>query len=583
MIFTEVHLSSKLLDNNLLVALLQNTAILLSLSLLYGSVWLRRERRTHQVVDQILAGITIGAIAFVLMKTPWILTPGLVFDTRSVLLSVSGFYFGAVPTVIAIMIAGAVRIADGGDGMWMGLSVIISSGTLGIIWGRIFARRIRTQAPRTFLFMGLVVHLFMLIFTSLLPTESIFPTMKILVVPLLTIYTPATMLLGMLLLHQKRNHENRQSADQLFKSELRFKELFENHAAVKLIINPENGAIVNANNAASKFYGWSPEEIKGMKISEINTLPQEKIEQKIDVVLNRERIHFEFQHRKKDGSEVDVEVFCSKIEMEEKTYLHSIIHDVSEKKQLMKDLVIAKEQAEESDRLKTMFLMNMSHEIRTPLNGILGFASILMENHKGPEETKEFAEIIFHSGQRLLSLINDIIDISRIEAGVLFIDNDEVCAKRAMLDAMQGMSSKAMQKGLTIFSNSSWEDDPIYIQTDAGKLNQILTNLIGNAIKFSDSGIIETGCFVQDHAVVLFVKDQGIGIPDEFHDKVFNRFFQVKNHLSADNPGTGLGLAISKGLAELLKGSIWFESQTGSGSAFYLKLPVLAADTAVPT
>jgi PAS domain S-box-containing protein len=331
---------------------------------------------------------------------------------------------------------------------------------------------------------------------------------------------------------------------------------------------------MDANHAATKFYGWTKEELKSMKISNINTLSYEQLKTEMARVVDKTRIHFEFRHRCKDGRIIDVETFSSKIDIGGKTYLHSIIHDVSEKKQLMLDLVAAKERAEENDKLKTLFLMNMSHEIRTPLNGIMGFASILADGTTDPDQTKEFSLIIQKSGQRLLSLINDIIDVSKIESGAEKLFFEEINAEGILYDATQQFEAQASGKNLALRMNIPDQFHDLVFWCDVRKLHQILTNLINNAIKFSEQGTIETGYNADDNHITFYVKDQGIGIPEEYQKLVFHRFFQAHRQDSSGNPGTGLGLTICKGLASLLGGTIRLESDPGKGTTFFLSLPL---------
>ncbi len=561
------------LDNDFFVGLLQNTAILLSLSLLYEFMWLRQKKEAT-TIKQLGAGVVIGFIAFVLMKTPWTMAPGIAFDTRSVLLSVAGFYFGALPTIVAMGFAAFARVAAGGDGMWMGITVIFASGIIGLMWRQLPLSTKNAHMPFNFLLLGLSVHAVMLLCTFLLPAPAIMPTMQRLALPLLTVYTPATMLLGMFLMQQKKNHENRKAAEKLSESELTFESLFNNHSAIKLILDPNDGSIINANQAALKFYGYTLVEMKMMNISDINTLPIQQLREKINDVRLNKRNHFEFRHKKQNGEIVDVEAFISTISIGNKEFLHSIVNDVSEKKQLIKDLVIAKEKAEESDRLKSRFLMNMSHDIKTPLNGILGFASILKESPGSSTETKDFADIIYRSGQQLHVLINDIIEISRIEAGSVQLNVEDVDAGLVITEAAQSFQQKAAEKGVQLVINIP--DKPnhqISFRVDPFKLHRILMNLIGNAIKFSEKGTIDVGYSISDHSVSYYVKDQGIGIHPEHHAHIFERFYQVDSPLSDTNPGTGLGLAICMGLTKLLNGSLTVESEPGKGSTFTLILP----------
>lgn len=184
--------------------------------------------------------------------------------------------------------------------------------------------------------------------------------------------------------------------NELEESERSYRNLFEDHTAVKLLIDPENQRIVKANKAASVFYGWSISELENMRVSQINTASNEVISDTLKNAMLRNKNQFEFKHRLANGEIRDVEVFTAKTEYKGKVLLHSIVHDITDKKQLLNELVVAKEKAEESEQLKTAFLANMSHEIRTPLNGIVGFTNLLTTNddHFTEDNKREFAQII---------------------------------------------------------------------------------------------------------------------------------------------------------------------------------------------
>jgi signal transduction histidine kinase len=229
----------------------------------------------------------------------------------------------------------------------------------------------------------------------------------------------------------------------------------------------------------------------------------------------------------------------------------------------------AKIRAEESDKLKSSFLANMSHEIRTPMNGIMGFANLLLEEVEDPEH-KGYLEIISKSADRLLATINDVLDISRIEAGQVVISNSVFDLNELVTELHGFFKANTTKLDIRISLGSS---EPFMVNTDKIKLNQILTNLLGNAIKFTKEGYVELGYSVGIDNFTLFVKDTGIGIPEDKLEAVFDRFVQA--HTTSDNEfeGTGLGLSISKLFAEILGGRLWVKSKIGEGSTFFLTLP----------
>jgi len=240
-----------------------------------------------------------------------------------------------------------------------------------------------------------------------------------------------------------------------------------------------------------------------------------------------------------------------------------------------KSLEQLKEKAEESDRLKSAFMANMSHEIRTPLNGILGFSELLCNTNPSEATIESYRKIIRNCSNDLMRLINDILDYSKIEADQLVLHYD-IFGVDSFMDELSGsFESKAEQlknKGVELVFNSYGE--PIFINLDKYRLKQILTNLIGNAIKFTEKGLIEVGFYVKDSKLIFSVKDTGIGISEEQQQIIFMRFWQAAQPKSKLYGGTGLGLALSQGLVKLMGGEISVISKVGVGSTFYVEFDI---------
>jgi signal transduction histidine kinase len=237
------------------------------------------------------------------------------------------------------------------------------------------------------------------------------------------------------------------------------------------------------------------------------------------------------------------------------------------------DLLAAKEKAEESDRLKTAFLANMSHEIRTPMNGILGFLEVLQDPALSSEERKEYIEIVNKSGQRLLETINDIIEISKIETGTVTTHLSDVSLREIMNYHHDFFDRQASEKGLGFFMKMDLPEGEDKFTTDRHKLDGILTNLIRNAIKFTDAGSIKFGCRQEGGSIVFHVRDTGRGIPLNKQETIFGRFVQADNEISMGSEGSGLGLSIVKAYVGILGGRIRLESEVGSGSLFQVTIP----------
>jgi signal transduction histidine kinase len=214
----------------------------------------------------------------------------------------------------------------------------------------------------------------------------------------------------------------------------------------------------------------------------------------------------------------------------------------------------------------------MSHEIRTPLNGIIGFSELLTDEDLSKEELKEFTSIIQISGKRLIEIVNNVLDISKIQTGQVKIDKGPILLNSMFLDLLAFFSPLTKAKNINL-SYDNQLDNKITLYSDEIKLNQILMNLINNAIKFTESGSINFGYTVQNDIIQFYVKDTGIGIQEKLHDLIFDRFRQVEDSFTRTYEGAGLGLAICKGLVELLGGKIWLESHKDKGSTFYFTIP----------
>jgi PAS domain S-box-containing protein len=247
--------------------------------------------------------------------------------------------------------------------------------------------------------------------------------------------------------------------------------------------------------------------------------------------------------------------------------------DITGRKHILEELKQAKEKAEESDRLKTAFLANMSHEIRTPMNGILGFADLLKNPNLTGDQQQKYITVIEQSGRRMLNIINDIVSISKIEAGQMEIHLSETHINQLMDHLSTFFGPETIQKSLQLSFRNGLSNERCRIKTDKNKLAQIFTNLIKNALKFTDNGGIEFGYSLDNKLLTFFVKDTGIGINPEMKDIIFERFRQGNESYAREYEGAGLGLAISKAYVEMLGGTIWLESEPGKGTCFYFTLP----------
>lgn len=262
-------------------------------------------------------------------------------------------------------------------------------------------------------------------------------------------------------------------------------------------------------------------------------------------------------------------------------------NEINIRKQTEVQLKKAKVKAEEADRLKSSFLANISHEIRTPMNAIIGFSDLLKEPNFSSEERDDFINIIINNGNILIKIIDDILDIARIEAGELKIEENQCPVNKILselLDSFNGIKIKEGKNNIEIRVNKAVKEPNFSITTDPYRFRQVMTNLIGNSLKYTNKGFIEFGynfyedkkyAEIKEQNIMLrfYVKDTGIGISKDKQKIIFDRFRQADNSFVRKYGGTGLGLSITKNIVELLGGEIWLKSKLGKGSTFYFTLP----------
>ncbi len=477
-------------------------------------------------------------------------------------------------------------------------------------------------------------------------------------------------------------------------SEQRFREMFENHSAVMLFVDPENGKIIDANNAAGEYYGYPLRVLKDMSLNEINTASKSEIMSMIKSVRDRSKTHFETQHRLANGTVREVEIFSSNIHIGGRDYLYSIIQDITERKraefrikllsksieqspvsvvitdpqgvleyvnpkfsevtgyspgeligrthallksnkqsnkfyeemwdtilsgkdwkgefhnkkkngelfwenavisaivnengdithfvgikeditkekQMFEELLMAKEKAEEMNRIKSSFFANMSHELRTPLIGILGYAEILQDELPEDGDLARIAHTIEMGGLRLLKTLNLILNLSKIESHKyeIKIERTEIVSK--VRETFELFISVA--KGKKIGYSFNPAVGSIYCDIDSLMFDHIISNLINNALKYTKQGAVLVSIFGDPENAYIEVKDTGIGIPKDMQQIIWDEFRQVSEGLNRTFEGTGLGLTIAKKYTEFIGGQISVESEEGQGSTFRVQLPL---------
>ncbi|NTW68801.1 MAG: PAS domain S-box protein [Chlorobiaceae bacterium] len=354
--------------------------------------------------------------------------------------------------------------------------------------------------------------------------------------------------------------------------------IHQSHTIV-LITDPE-GNIEYVNPAFEEFSGYTAEEAIGQnpRILQSGTMSDSVYEDLWKTILGGGVWKGEMYNKRKNGEFYWESAVVSPVLNEEGviTNFVAIKEDITETKKLWSELITAKENAEESDRLKTAFLANISHEIRTPMNGIVGLSEILKDSDLSRDEQLLYIDLIDQSCQRLLFLINDIIDVSRIEAGKTNVKIDKTPVNKLLRELHAFFNPQAEQKGLRLNCTTGLSDSESVIETDGTKLTQILTNLLQNALKFTREGHIDFGYTLKNNRLEFYVVDSGIGISPDMQTKIFERFRQADNSLTRNYEGAGLGLSIAQAYVEMLGGSISVSSEESKGSEFLFSLEYTA-------
>jgi PAS domain S-box-containing protein len=312
----------------MLLGLVNNVALLLALGLLYDALTLR-PRSAPLTLRQLISGVILGATGILLMLDAIEMTPGIIFDTRSILLAIAGLFFGTIPTVMAIAITGAFRLWQGGAGALMGVGVIVTTGAIGLAWRHWRRGRLETISMLELFGFGLVVHLDLLAWILTVPAPVRAHLYGQISLPVMVLYPLGTALLGRLMLSQLRSN---QAEAALRESESRYRSLFENNHIPMLIVDPADGRIMDVNPKACAYYGWPRETMQTMYSADVNLLPPEEIKAEMQQAVSEHRNSFIFQHRLADGTVRDVEVHSGPIQIQGRKLLYSVINDITDRK-----------------------------------------------------------------------------------------------------------------------------------------------------------------------------------------------------------------------------------------------------------
>jgi len=356
----------------------------------------------------------------------------------------------------------------------------------------------------------------------------------------------------------------------LLNSELKYRNLVEN-SFIGIYQSTLQGKLLFVNEAFVRLLGYNfPDELAQIPVEMIYSIPDDR-KLLLQSITERKSINgFETVLVTKNGQKKYVIINAS-LEFDR---IAGMVLDITERKIVENELIKAKEKAEESDRLKSSFLANLSHEVRTPMNGIVGFAELLLEDTLDIDSKRLFVETITQNSYQLLKIISDIIEISKIETEQLTISNHEFSLKSMMEELEQHYKELAFRKSLNLSFSDMCDGGDLLIISDEAKIRLILSHLLDNALKFTESGGIKASCKKSEKYLDFYIEDTGTGVPEGCEELIFEPFRQVDDSYNRNHGGNGLGLSIAKAYIELLGGNIWLESNTPSGAIFAFRLPM---------
>ena len=556
------------------IELLYNLGILISIGIIAGEIG--KDRKYSKYYQ----GIVFGVASILVMSHPFVIAEGLIFDGRSIMISVVGAYFGGISAFIATLMAGVLRIYQGGIGMKMGVAVIAFSGLIGSLLHYYFKYKNRDFKLKDLYYMGLINHLAMTVFMFLLPRENRNFALKSIAPVVLGLYPLVTVIIGKII--NNAEHE-RTLMKELKEKEETIKGIssnFQSGMIYQVKIGKKGREFTYISESVKNLYGCTPEEVKkdpNLIYGKIHKDFVGKVIKEEEESLKKLTIfRTEVKMQSPDGTyrwsllvshprrEEDGTIFYDGMEF--------IINDI---KKLEEELIKEKNISEKANRAKSEFLANMSHELRTPMNGIIGISELLSMSSLGLEE-KALVEDIKTSADNLLLIINDILDISKIESGKIELETKEFDLNTLITDILDLLSYSAHKKNVEVVYYMDKEVNYL-LEGDCGKIRQVLINLIGNAIKFTDKGYVYIEIQKkfeneQNIGIEFVVKDTGIGIRKEAQKTIMEAFVQGDTTYTKQYQGSGLGLAISKNLVEMMQSELKFESEFGVGSKFYFEL-----------
>ena len=555
----------------IIVELIFNLSLLIAVSVLSGFIETYWKRNTTP--GKIMQGLLFGGVALIGMLNPFELAPGIIFDGRSVVLSLGTLFFGPVAGLIATLIALIYRIYLGGGGLITGSSVILSSYCIGLVY---YYKKQKNKKPLSSLELyvfGLLVHIAMVLCLFAMPAGMRLIAFKTMSFTILGIYPLATLLIGKIL---KDQEDNSALLENLAESEREFRLLVNNMnqgMAVHEVIADNNGKPVNyrftyLNEKYEQLTGFNRNDVLGKTILEIvPEISQKTIQKYAEVAITGKAIHFEsYSREKKKYFEVD-------IYQSRENHFAAILSDITARKLAQREIITKNKSLEKLNEEKDKLFSIVSHDLRSPMNGILGLTGMINNeiDSFSKDHIRDMAKSIHTSASSIIQLLHGLLEWSQLQRGNINFIPRTLNLANSVQKCINLLNESAKAKNISVISNVP---DTISVYADSNMLDSVIRNLVSNAIKFTPKGgQIEISAAQKDaQTIVISIKDEGIGMNAAILEKLFSLSAKINRKGTEGELSSGLGLIMCKELIEKHGGKIWAESEENKGSSFYFTL-----------
>lgn len=559
----------------IIIELIFNLSLLVAVSVISGFIETHWKRDTRKGI--LFQGLLFGGVAWLGMINPFELSPGIIFDGRSVVISLCTMFFGPVSGLFAVLISLIYRIYLGGDGLATGVAVIVFSYFIGVIY---YYKKQKRKNPITVLdlyIFGLLVHAGMVLALIALPTETRTIAFKTMSFTILGVYPLATLLIGKIL---KDQEDNAALVDDLEEREHAFRLLVNNMnqgMAVHQVIFNEEGKPVNyrftyLNEKYEQLTGFRKEDVLGKTILEIvPTISLKTIQKYANVALTGQAIHFESYSRERKT------YYQAEIYQSSENHFAVILSDITERKRAQREIISKNKILEKLNVEKDKLFSIVSHDLRSPMNGILGLTGMINNeiDSFSKDHIREMAKSIHTSASSILQLLHGLLEWSQLQRGNVNFNPQKTDIAGSVQICINLLRESAKAKNISVISNVPAS---VSVIADNHMLDSILRNLVSNAIKFTPKGgqVEISARESKSQTIVISIKDDGIGMSKSILDKLFILSSKINRKGTEGELSSGLGLIMCKELIERNGGRIWAESEESKGSTFYFTLKTSA-------